>query len=80
MGQTSTSWLEATERVMRPAIRSRATATLCNAVIDGLLLDVLSTGERERPTEALLSFVDLLNECESSRRGSGTPPEPEEGE
>lgn len=76
--QTSTSWLEAIERTLRPALRSRTTATLCQAVVDGLLLDVLSTGERERATEALLAFLERLTENPSSPVGSEDACDPEE--
>jgi len=54
------TWMESIERALRPELKSRTMATLCRAVVDGLLLDVLSTGERGRPTEALVAFLDGL--------------------
>jgi AcrR family transcriptional regulator len=60
LDQASTSWLEVIERALSPAIRSRTTAALCSAVVDGLLLDVLSTGEQQRATEALELFLKQL--------------------
>ncbi len=80
LDQTSTDWLEAIERTIRPAIRSRAMAALCYAVIDGLLLQVLSTGEHGPATEALQSFLDLLAESPSSPKGREAASENTRGE
>jgi hypothetical protein len=40
-------------------------ATLCSAVFDGLLLELLSTGDRRRTTEALRLFIAHLQESPS---------------
>jgi AcrR family transcriptional regulator len=69
LDQTSASWLDVIERALAPAIRSRKTATLFSALVDGLLLDVLSTGDRRRATEALVLF---LNSLYRPRRLAGT--------
>lgn len=53
---TSSSWLALIEASLPSTKRRRATATLCAAVIDGLLLEYLSTGDRRRTTEALILF------------------------
>ena len=80
LDQKSTSWLEVIERMLPPTIRSRTTARLCYAVIDGLLLQVLSTGERGPATEALQSFLDLLAESPSSPKGREAASENTRGE
>jgi AcrR family transcriptional regulator len=59
---TSSAWLELIERSLPPSKARRALATLCTAVIDGLLLEYLSTGDRRRTTEALRAFAVLLAE------------------
>jgi AcrR family transcriptional regulator len=56
----SSSWLELIEASLPPSKDSRATATLCAAVIDGLLLEYLSTGDKVRTTEALRAFDRVL--------------------
>jgi AcrR family transcriptional regulator len=57
---TSTSWLELIEGSLPPSRDRRATATLCVAVIDGLLLEYMSTGDARRTTQALKLFERLL--------------------
>lgn len=53
----STSWLDLIEGSLPPSRENRVIATLCVAVVDGLLLEYLSTGDRRRTTQAL----DLFN-------------------
>ena len=53
---TSSSWLALIEASLPPVKERRAAATLCAAVIDGLLLEYLATGDRRRTTEALKLF------------------------
>lgn len=59
--RASTSWIEVIEQILPPSKRTRATATLCAAVIDGLMLELLSTGDRRRTTEALNLFIAQSN-------------------
>jgi AcrR family transcriptional regulator len=59
---TSSSWLKLIESSLPPSRSSRARATLCAAVIDGLLLEYLSTGDRRRTTGALDLFIQLMHE------------------
>jgi AcrR family transcriptional regulator len=56
----STSWLDVIESRIPQSPNSRAIATLCGAVIDGLLLDYMSTGDLGRTTDALHIFNSLL--------------------
>jgi hypothetical protein len=59
---TSSSWLELIESSLPPSKSNRAKATLCAAVIDGLLLEYLSTGDRRRTTGALDLFSELIQD------------------
>lgn len=61
----STSWLEVIEAALPPSKRNRTLATLCAAVIDGLILELLSTGDRRRATAALDLFIERLNATSS---------------
>jgi AcrR family transcriptional regulator len=56
----SVSWLDVIESRIPKSPQSRAIATLCSAVIDGLLLDYMSTGDLGRTTDALSLFEALL--------------------
>ena len=57
---TSSSWLDLIEPSLPPSKDKRIVATLCAAVIDGLLLEFLSTGEKVRTTKALEIFDRIL--------------------
>jgi hypothetical protein len=55
---TSDSWLEIVASALPPGPKRVAFATLCTAVIDGLLLELLSTGDQDRTFRALKFFTD----------------------
>jgi AcrR family transcriptional regulator len=57
----SSSWLELIEGILPPSKDNRAIATLCVSIIDGLLLEYLSTGDLQRTTEALEFFSRLMS-------------------
>jgi len=57
----SLSWLALIESALPPAPDRRAKATLCAAVIDGLILEFLNTGDLKRTSEALDLFGSLLS-------------------
>jgi AcrR family transcriptional regulator len=57
---TSSGWLALIETALPPSVDRRARATLCAAVIDGLLLEFLSTGDLRRTSSALEIFGSLL--------------------
>lgn len=61
LSESSTSWLALIERGIAESAERRTIATLCSAVIDGLVLDYLSTGELDRTSAALHFFVSLLS-------------------
>jgi len=52
-------WLEFLRTSWRPPV-DEATATLMVAVVRGLLLDRLATGDRERTARALARFAELV--------------------
>jgi AcrR family transcriptional regulator len=62
MEETSTSWLKLIEDSLPPSRDRRTIATLCVAVIDGLLLEYMSTGDVRRTTRALSLFDRLIFE------------------
>jgi AcrR family transcriptional regulator len=53
-------WLDFLRERWRPPV-NEATATLMVAVVRGLLLDLLATGDRERTDAALRRFADSLS-------------------
>jgi AcrR family transcriptional regulator len=57
----SLSWLALIESALPASPDRRAKATLCAAVIDGLLLEFLNTGDLDRTTQALELFGSLLS-------------------
>jgi AcrR family transcriptional regulator len=57
---TSSGWLALIETALPPSADRRARATLCAAVIDGLVLEFLSTGDRRRTSDALDIFGSML--------------------
>jgi AcrR family transcriptional regulator len=59
---TSSSWIELIERSLPPSKSSRVEATLCAAVIDGLLLEYLCTRDRRRTTSALDLFSTFMQD------------------
>ncbi len=61
LSDTSSSWLEVIERGIPKSADRRTIATLCAAVIDGLVLEYMSTGDLDRTSAALEFFVSLLN-------------------
>jgi len=58
--------LAAALAVMSAPQRSTAMATLCLAVFDGLFLELMSTGDRERTTAALDRFIELASSASPS--------------
>ena len=56
--KTSVTWRRLIERALPPTARTAAAATLYNAVVDGLLLELLSTGDLRRTSRALTLFTD----------------------
>jgi AcrR family transcriptional regulator len=62
LSDTSSSWLEVLEHGIPESAHRRTIATLCGGVIDGLVLEYMSTGDLDRTTAALKFFVSLLSQ------------------
>jgi len=67
--QTSIRWVEIIEQRLSPAIRNKAVATLCGAVFDGLLIELLGSGDLRRTTRALDAFIAMLRRAAASTDG-----------
>lgn len=66
--RTSTTWRGLIQQALPAKQRNAASATLHNAVIDGLLLELLSTGDLRRTSRALTFFTDR---CSVGHSGKG---------
>ena len=60
LGKASSRWIELIAPHLPGSLRNAATATLCAAAFDGLVIELLSTGDRRRTELALERFVALL--------------------
>lgn len=70
LASTSASWRKAIEAALPRTENTAATAALYNAVIDGLLLELLATGDLRRTTQALRIFVERCQPIATTRRKS----------
>lgn len=61
MQGTSLEWQKLALAALSEPIRSTAMATLAIAVFDGLLLDMMSTGDERRLTRALDRFISMAS-------------------
>lgn len=59
---SSSSWVDLVAHSLPPGPNNRAIATLCAAVIDGLVLEYLSTNDLARTSKALSLFAAMLKE------------------
>ena len=71
---TSSSWMGLVQRALPKGKRSAAMATLSTAVIDGLMLEYLSTGDLGRTSHAVELFLDLLGNQPRRRDTKGARP------
>jgi AcrR family transcriptional regulator len=62
LNKTSSSWRRLIEQALPARSTGAVTATLYNAVIDGLLLELLTSGDLARTTRALRLFIDRCAE------------------
>jgi AcrR family transcriptional regulator len=60
LGNASSRWIGLIAPHLPGSLRNAATATLCAAAFDGLVIELLSTGDRRRTEQALDRFVALL--------------------
>lgn len=58
--ESSTAWMDLILHSLPEQARTPATATLFTALFDGLVLDLLATGDRKRTTDTVIRFVDLM--------------------
>jgi AcrR family transcriptional regulator len=58
LGKTSRTWRRLIERALPKRKRNVLAATLYNAVVDGLLLELLSSGDLRRTSRALTLFSE----------------------
>lgn len=63
----SLSWLNAATGALSAETRSENLATLCIAIIDGLLIELISTGDRDRLTRALDAFIAMARAAAADR-------------
>jgi AcrR family transcriptional regulator len=62
LSDSSSSWLELIEHGIPESAQRREIATMCSALIDGLALDYMSTGDLDRTTAALKLFAVFLDQ------------------
>jgi AcrR family transcriptional regulator len=60
--QVSINWVAVIEGRLPESIRNKATATLVAAVFDGLLMELLTTGDLRRTTQALDLAIEMLSD------------------
>ncbi|WP_176059540.1 TetR/AcrR family transcriptional regulator [Paraburkholderia sp. BCC1876] len=68
MDDNSSNWLSFVESTLPPSPQRRATATLYVAVIDGLMLEFLSTGDLARTSAALGVFISMSGNAPGKSR------------
>jgi AcrR family transcriptional regulator len=71
---TSSSWMGLVQRALPKGKRSAAMATLSTAVIDGLMLEYLSTGDLARTSHAVELFLALQGNQPRHRDTKGARP------
>jgi AcrR family transcriptional regulator len=62
----SSSWIELVRTALPASERRSAVATLMIAVFDGLFLELVSTGDRQRTTEALDEFIRIVRQARAA--------------
>jgi AcrR family transcriptional regulator len=62
--KTSRDWQAIAFQSLSEPVRSPAMATLCIAVFDGLMLEMINTGDRARLTAAIDEFIALARASE----------------
>jgi AcrR family transcriptional regulator len=65
--KTSSDWRETALDLMSPSLKSTAMASLCIAVFDGLMLELMSCKDMKRVTEALDLFISIVTTASPSR-------------
>jgi Transcriptional regulator len=65
--RNASSWSELIATALPEAERTPAMVTLLGAVFDGLFLELMSTGDRRRTTQAVQQFIRLVDEARAAR-------------
>jgi AcrR family transcriptional regulator len=73
LAQSSLNWVELIAARLPLTLRSSGVATLCGAVFDGLLIELLGTGDRRRTTAALDAFVAMLRREHATALAAAAP-------
>jgi AcrR family transcriptional regulator len=60
LARASLNWIDIIAARLPPTIDSSSVATLCAATFDGLIVELLSTGDVRRTTRALDAFIEML--------------------
>ena len=66
MRKASSDWQAAAFDLMSPSLKSKAMASLCIAVFDGLMLELMSGGDRRHLTESLDLFISMATTASPS--------------
>lgn len=69
LNKAAGDWHDLALRSMSDSLKSSSLATLCIAVFDGLLLELMATGDHRRLTAALDEFIHLVARHRASERG-----------
>jgi AcrR family transcriptional regulator len=65
--RNTSNWSELIATALPQAERTPAMVTLLGAVFDGLFLELMSTGDRKRTTQAVQQFIRLVDEARDTR-------------
>lgn len=65
--RNASNWSELIATALPQAERTPAMVTLLGAVFDGLFLELMSTGDRKRTTQAIQQFIRLVDEARDTR-------------
>jgi len=65
--KASSDWQKIALQLMSESLKRPTLATLCIAVFDGLMLELMATGERARLTQALDDFIRLVRRTAATR-------------
>jgi AcrR family transcriptional regulator len=65
--RNASNWSDLIATALPEAERSPAMVTLLGAVFDGLFLELMSTGDKKRTTQAVQQFIRLVDEARAAR-------------
>src|SRR6185437_2975577 len=68
--RNASNWSDFILAMLPAPRRDPAFATLCAAVFDGLFLELMSTGDRKRTTQALDRFIRIAGDTPKRRAGA----------